>query len=135
MSETIIFNTFATVKIAGVYALLTALMIQWFSAFVILLNYELNTVAITEAFCENKDEPQLECNGKCHLAKEIKKEEKKKSELPVNINEFLSVVLDVHEPAELQLVDTPDPRIKHQSRYIEAETALYLSGIFHPPRV
>lgn len=133
--DTVLFNTFDTVKIAGVCALLTALMIQWFSAFVILVNYELNTVAITEIYCENKDEPQLECNGKCHLAKEIKKEEQKKAELPVNITEFLSVVLDIHEPSNPDFSNTPDPRIKHQSRYIEAETSPALPPVFHPPQV
>lgn len=33
--------------------------------------YELNIEYITEKFCENKDKPQLQCNGKCHLAKEL----------------------------------------------------------------
>lgn len=33
--------------------------------------YELNIDYITEKFCENKDKPQLQCNGKCHLAKEL----------------------------------------------------------------
>lgn len=34
--------------------------------------YELNIDYITEKFCENKDKPQLQCNGKCHLAKELR---------------------------------------------------------------
>lgn len=33
--------------------------------------YELNVEYITEKFCENKEKPQLQCNGKCHLAKEL----------------------------------------------------------------
>lgn len=33
--------------------------------------YELNIEYITEKFCENKEKPELKCNGKCHLAKEL----------------------------------------------------------------
>lgn len=35
------------------------------------LNYELNIEAITEAFCVNKEKPELKCNGKCHLAQQL----------------------------------------------------------------
>lgn len=35
------------------------------------LNYELNVETITQAFCENKDKPELKCNGKCHLSKQL----------------------------------------------------------------
>lgn len=29
-----------------------------------------NNSAFTEKYCENKDKPELKCNGKCHLKKE-----------------------------------------------------------------
>ena len=35
------------------------------------LNYELNQEYITETYCINKDKPELGCNGKCHLAKQL----------------------------------------------------------------
>ncbi len=35
------------------------------------LNYEANKAAITEEFCENKAKPELQCNGQCHLAKQL----------------------------------------------------------------
>lgn len=36
------------------------------------VDYVLNKKYITENFCENKATPELQCNGKCHLAKQIK---------------------------------------------------------------
>lgn len=33
--------------------------------------YELNTSEYIAEFCENQDEPELECNGKCHLSKQL----------------------------------------------------------------
>lgn len=49
----------------------------------ITINYLLNKAEITELFCINKEQPKLECNGKCHLAKEIKKVEVEEEEKPL----------------------------------------------------
>lgn len=38
----------------------------------IILDYSLSVKEYTEMYCENKDEPELECNGKCHLGKTIR---------------------------------------------------------------
>jgi len=35
------------------------------------LYYELNIDYIIETYCINKDKPTLQCNGKCHLAKQL----------------------------------------------------------------
>lgn len=35
--------------------------------------YELNRSSITTQHCENKDKPQVGCNGKCYLKKQLKK--------------------------------------------------------------
>ncbi|WP_298148660.1 hypothetical protein [Flavobacterium sp.] len=39
-----------------------------------LFTYILNYQYIVENLCVNREKPQLSCNGKCHLAKEIAKE-------------------------------------------------------------
>jgi hypothetical protein len=33
--------------------------------------FELNIDYIIETYCVNKEKPQLQCNGKCHLAKQL----------------------------------------------------------------
>jgi hypothetical protein len=38
------------------------------------LNYIINYDYIANVLCENKAKPQLQCNGKCHLMKELAKE-------------------------------------------------------------
>ncbi|MBV7267828.1 hypothetical protein [Winogradskyella luteola] len=35
------------------------------------LYYQLNIDYIIETYCVNKDKPELQCNGKCHLAKQL----------------------------------------------------------------
>ncbi len=36
-------------------------------------DYVINYKHISQDLCENKDKPEMHCNGKCHLKKEIKK--------------------------------------------------------------
>lgn len=56
-------------------ALLLTLLIllQSFSREVVVLDYALHRSQVTELFCVNKDQPQLHCNGKCHLRKQLAK--------------------------------------------------------------
>lgn len=39
------------------------------------LNYLMHQNEITELFCVNKDEPEMQCNGKCHLKDMLKKDQ------------------------------------------------------------
>ncbi|WP_405569959.1 hypothetical protein [Winogradskyella sp. Asnod2-B02-A] len=36
-----------------------------------MLYYQLNIDYIIETYCINTDKPELKCNGKCHLAKQL----------------------------------------------------------------
>lgn len=44
------------------------------------VEYILNQDYIIEFLCINNDNPKLQCNGKCHLAKELKKQKQHESE-------------------------------------------------------
>lgn len=52
-------------------------LLQSFSSFVIVAHYEWNKKYITAKYCENKAKPKLQCNGSCHLRKQLKAQEKK----------------------------------------------------------
>src|SRR5690554_6571989 len=39
------------------------------------VDYMVNYDYIVNVLCENKDEPEMECNGKCYLGKELAKEQ------------------------------------------------------------
>jgi hypothetical protein len=43
------------------------------------VEYVLNQEYIAEFLCINKDKPQLQCNGKCHLVKELEKQQENKT--------------------------------------------------------
>jgi hypothetical protein len=46
----------------------------------LLLNYGINKASITELFCINKEKPELKCDGKCHLGKQLKESKDTSSE-------------------------------------------------------
>jgi hypothetical protein len=47
------------------------------------LSYSFNKTIIISKFCENKTKPQMHCEGKCHLKKELDKASKDEAKLPV----------------------------------------------------
>jgi hypothetical protein len=49
------------------------ILLQSFSQEVLVLNYQVNKARITQLFCVNKARPRLHCNGKCYLAKQLRK--------------------------------------------------------------
>ncbi|NIJ45559.1 hypothetical protein FHR24_002027 [Wenyingzhuangia heitensis] len=54
-----------------IITLLTALSVR--PAFYVgnVLYYETHLSEIIEKYCVNKDKPELQCNGQCHLAKQL----------------------------------------------------------------
>lgn len=49
------------------------LLLQSFGQEVLVVNYQVNKARITQLFCVNKARPRLHCNGKCYLAKQLRK--------------------------------------------------------------
>lgn len=42
---------------------------------VVVADYLLNRDYIAKVLCVNRDKPEMKCNGKCHLAKQLKKQD------------------------------------------------------------
>ncbi len=78
----------------GAILLVFLLLLNIFNNATIFVLYKINQAKITELFCINKDKPELQCNGKCHLKEVIKEQQKEKKELPFSTNlETRQVVL------------------------------------------
>ncbi|WP_216726530.1 hypothetical protein [Hymenobacter siberiensis] len=57
------------------FFLVTLVLLQTLGQEVLVVDYQLNKARITELYCVNKARPQLHCNGKCHLAQQLRKAE------------------------------------------------------------
>ena len=51
-----------------------------------LVNYAMNYDYIVEMLCENKDRPQMHCDGKCYLAKQLAQESDHNDNNPLGQN-------------------------------------------------
>ncbi|MBN8824333.1 MULTISPECIES: hypothetical protein [unclassified Spirosoma] len=60
-----------------IYTLLLAVLLPSISSWGIIAHYQLNKEYIARVLCENRDKPQMHCDGKCYLAKRLKAQQDK----------------------------------------------------------
>lgn len=63
-------------SLTAVILLINMLLAQFSSVF-IYAGFELNQQYIASTLCENRDKPEMHCNGKCYLTKKLKQAEEK----------------------------------------------------------
>ncbi|GAA4307673.1 hypothetical protein GCM10023149_01280 [Mucilaginibacter gynuensis] len=112
--------------------LITALLISNFTRLFVYAGYELNKKYIAATLCENRDKPQMHCNGRCYLAKKIKQaEEKEKSqERESQKNHFQEAFVNTGTRFNftaklLQEINSP---------YLSVALPQHAATIFQPPR-
>lgn len=109
-------------------------MVRPFTQAYYLIDYQLRKDFIAQAFCVNKQKPQLNCNGKCYLAKRLKATEEQESKAQHNI-------FDKYEIPTMICEEVKNP---HFQSYIFAHTpaldtysslysGLFRLHIFRPP--
>ncbi|WP_430402534.1 hypothetical protein [Fluviicola sp.] len=99
-----------------------------------------NQVELAEKYCVNKKKPMLHCDGKCYLAKQLKKleQEEKKNQpvpkMPLKLKENVwnsdSQVITAFEKNSVSSVEKSE-LFFYQNR----ELASFSSSTFHPPAV
>lgn len=110
-------------------ALYTVAMLRPFAPF---MEYAVNYDYISTVLCVNKDKPKMECNGKCHLVKEVEKQQKEEK-LIVNIDleEYPIGFVEI-----IQLNKTVSFSIwKKEKLFSDYQNYNFLavSSFFHPP--
>lgn len=94
--------------------------------------YALDIDSFVEQFCENKDKPQLQCNGKCYLTKVSKDSSNNKNDNLPAIEWQKLVYCHMEENIEIAKVslDFKSANFWYTNQYYKLDT----SSIFHPPR-
>ncbi len=87
--------------------------------------------------CENKENIELECNGKCHLAKEMAKAsdfpengKEKRISVETNIVFYQKITVDVVSEVSFNIYTEKIP-----SNYNLSYSSLETDSVFHPPIV
>ncbi|MET4107092.1 hypothetical protein [Hymenobacter sp. UYP22] len=110
------------------------LLFQTFSRELLVLDYQARKAEITQLFCVNKDKPRLQCNGKCHLRKQLRKASDAESKAPGGL---AKVKYEVLPPAAQFALQPQAMGFAAPGRFAPAVAVRYAfspeHSIFHPP--
>jgi len=102
-----------------------------------LLEYAAFYDYIKTELCENKDAPELQCNGKCHLAKQIVKAGD--SESGNEKNQYFKIEISIVYFQETNYNElfllSKDENLKINTSYNNTYKFHYTDVVFHPPLV
>lgn len=95
--------------------------------------YELDPIGFIEELCENKDKPELQCNGKCHLKKVVQTTGDENE--PVKIVNFEELLLFKQDITDYKLQANFYSLKRENFTYLNRYNFSYKSSCFHPPQV
>jgi len=112
--------------------LLLALVSANLSGLLVYAEFKVNQKYIAAALCENRDKPQLNCNGKCYLMKKLKDaEDKEKKQEQASQKKGGPDVFILTASLVLSFVgDTPK---KEKPAFLSIQLPKISSEILHPP--
>ena len=103
--------------------------------------YKIDQTRIAQEKCENKDKPAMKCNGKCYLAKQLKKLEAEELKNASNKkhNPYTGKI-ELQSCSILQIKPSifssfRSEHITHFYTYASLHSKEHLSAIFHPPTI
>ncbi len=112
--------------------LLLSMLLANFSGLWVFLGFEVNQRYIVRELCENRNKPELHCNGKCYLMKKLKQAQEKEQK-------------QERQSQKSQVQDAITGHVIIFRRYAFAEIDLHVpfstgmprsikNSIFHPPQ-
>lgn len=94
--------------------------------------YYLDTANFIERLCENKDQPKLECNGKCHL-KKVAKNNTTNEQTPAKLIDFKELILYVNYQIKYSLI-VFSPKKNQTTNYNNLYAYIITYSFYHPPQ-
>lgn len=95
--------------------------------------YKVDPAGFIERLCENKDKPELKCNGKCHL-KKVTQQTDSEQKVPNELLDIKDIVLYYQLITSLnlnQVFSFKNPEL----RYLILYEYLRDQNCFHPPKL
>jgi hypothetical protein len=117
------------------YFLTALLLLQSVGRELLVLHFAVNQARITARFCVNKARPALHCDGKCYLAKQLRRAENGSTKAPAGT--LAKIKFEVLAPNQLHLRAPgwagPVATLRYASAAAHPDVAAPVRGIFHPP--
>ncbi|MVM30813.1 hypothetical protein GO755_12295 [Spirosoma sp. HMF4905] len=123
-------------KIALVYILLIATLLPTVSQWGTIAYYHVNKDYIARVLCENRDKPQLHCDGKCYLAKKLKaQQDRHDKETAARLQHMPIITLFCSEISSFLMVPQSIRLFVHQlPTYLLSDYRVPLAAVFQPPQ-
>ncbi|GAB3799143.1 hypothetical protein GCM10028819_21820 [Spirosoma humi] len=120
-----------------VYILLIATLLPTVSPWGTIAYYHVNKAYIARVLCENRDKPQLHCDGQCYLAKQLKaRQDKQDKETTERVQN--TPVLQLFCQANLPFLFRQPKVVLLQAAFFVYQFPRYgapRSGLFRPPQI
>lgn len=113
--------------------LVTLYVVAMLKPFAPFMEYAVNYEYISTVLCVNKDKPKMECNGKCHLAKEVEEQQKEeKSAVNIDLKEYpIGFVKIIRLNKKCSSCNYKEDKFNYNHNY----SYLTTYSFFHPPNV
>jgi hypothetical protein len=100
-----------------------------------LLDYAVNYDYISKVLCINQNKPELHCNGKCYLGKELAKNSQEDSNSSSKTKQLTQKVIDFYIPVTIAAISQICRKHYNKINYTHQKdyTYLFLKTIFRPP--
>ena len=112
-------------------------LVMTFKPVLPLVDYVVNYDYISEVLCINKDKPELQCNGKCHLKTELAKASDDSSSTDNENQQTSKRLLQVEflQDNPVQIAFQISDLFETDSKFQLSQTYdyLYSTSVFHPP--
>lgn len=114
------------------YLLITAVIMQSFSKWLIFTEFKVNQNYISKNLCINKSSPSKHCNGHCHLVKQLQKDAEQNNDQSSASKSKVENILFKNDFIEFIKIY----RNELSYSYMNAKMlypAEIISSVFHPP--
>lgn len=119
---------------ALLYLLLFATLLPTVSQWGTIAYYQVNKTYIARVLCENRNKPQLHCDGQCYLAKRLKaQQDRQDKETTQRVQNIAPIQLFCE--SGLQFTFAAPAKVVQQPvyRYVLAHYSAPSSGLLRPP--
>tara|TARA_R110002033_G_scaffold23560_3_gene55586 strand:- start:3832 stop:4218 length:387 start_codon:yes stop_codon:yes gene_type:complete len=96
--------------------------------------YELDPIGFVENLCENKDKPEMHCNGKCQLMK-VAESQNSDQNTPESIIDFKELIYYPNPIINFVCIKIVKLKKLDVSFYINHYSFKNINSCFHPPKV
>lgn len=123
-------------RVLVLYSLVLATLLPTFSQWGMIAYFQINKEYITRVLCENRDKPQLHCDGKCYLAKRLKAQQDKHDKETTERVQQTSLIQLFCE-SHFSFDFAPFVGLTHRQLfiYLIASYKAPIHGLFRPPWV